>query len=140
MATTISPVISVKSPYYIDRNRYLELKYFCMQYPMWIKAYHHLDGLMASPDGVAFVRRRNKSAGDPTAKVADAAVEFARKITMVEKAAFEANEILAKILIKGVTEGLSYDKLRASYDVPCGRDMYYDYYRKFFWILSKMRD
>ena len=34
-----------------------------------------------------------------------------------------------------VTEGLSYRSLRAR-GCPCGSQMYYDFYRKFFWLLS----
>ena len=45
MATTIRPELSEKNPYWIERHRYYELKHFCLQYPIWKKAYAALDGL-----------------------------------------------------------------------------------------------
>ena len=33
MATNIRPELSKKNPYYIDRKRFFELKYLCLQYP-----------------------------------------------------------------------------------------------------------
>ena len=39
MATTIRPELSEKNPYWIEKHRYYELKHFCLQYPIWRKAY-----------------------------------------------------------------------------------------------------
>ena len=39
MGTTIRPELSEKNPYWIERHRYYELKHFCLQYPIWKKAY-----------------------------------------------------------------------------------------------------
>ncbi|MDR3050714.1 MAG: hypothetical protein LBU67_03220, partial [Oscillospiraceae bacterium] len=44
MGTTVRPEISEKSKYWIERHRYYELKHFCLQYPVWQKAYSALDG------------------------------------------------------------------------------------------------
>jgi len=46
---------------------------------------------------------------------------------------------LHRYILKAVTEGLSYTYLRTRMDIPCGKDMYYDRYRKFFWLLSQER-
>lgn len=35
MGTNIRPELSNKSPYWIERHRYYELKHFCLQYPIW---------------------------------------------------------------------------------------------------------
>lgn len=43
MGTTIRPEISKKNRYWIDKHRYYELKYFCLQYPTWKKAHSSLD-------------------------------------------------------------------------------------------------
>lgn len=48
MGTTIRPELSEKNPYWIERHRYYELKHFCLQYPIWKKAYAALDGLALS--------------------------------------------------------------------------------------------
>lgn len=49
MGTTIRPELSEKNPYWIERHRYYELKHFCLQYPIWKKAYAALDGLSRRP-------------------------------------------------------------------------------------------
>jgi hypothetical protein len=51
----------------------------------------------------------------------------------------EADKDLYLYLLKAVTEGLSYTHLKTKLDIPCGKDMYYDRYRKFFWLLSEFR-
>ena len=43
MGTTIRPELSEKNPYWIEKHRYYELKHFCLQYPIWRKAYSVLD-------------------------------------------------------------------------------------------------
>ena len=39
---------------------------------------------------------------------------------------------LYSYIIKGVTEGKSYTYLKTKLEIPCGRDMYYERYRKIF--------
>ena len=61
------------------------------------------------------------------------------RIEMVEKIAKEADDYLWQYILKAVTENLSYTHLKTRFDIPCGKDMYYDRYRKFFWLLNKAR-
>lgn len=57
------------------------------------------------------------------------------------KSAYAAfDDTLYDYILKAVTEELSYTYLRTKLDIPCGRDMYYDRYRRFFWLLSNARD
>ena len=49
MATEIRPELSEKNPYWIGKHRYYELKHFCLQYPIWKKAYNALLGLSSRP-------------------------------------------------------------------------------------------
>ena len=44
MGTTLRAELSEKNPYWIEKHRYYELKHFCLQYPIWKKAYAALDG------------------------------------------------------------------------------------------------
>lgn len=39
MGTTLRAELSEKNPYWIEKHRYYELKHFCLQYPIWKKAY-----------------------------------------------------------------------------------------------------
>ena len=63
MATTIRPELSEKNPYWIERHRYYELKHFCLQYPIWKKAYAALDGLSRRPADME-IFSRNRTTGD----------------------------------------------------------------------------
>jgi hypothetical protein len=58
---------------------------------------------------------------------------------MIEKAAAEADNALCDYILKAVTEELSYTYLKSKLKIPCGKDMYYDRYRRFFWLLNQAR-
>lgn len=139
MSTVIRPIISEKNKYYIDKHRYYELKHFCLQYKEWKKAYE------ACNDSIIFASTLDGLPGsgctsDLTAKYAVKKAFYAMRINLIEKAAMDADDFLYPYVLKAVTEGLSYTYLKSRLDIPCGRDMYYDRYRKFFWLLSEARD
>ena len=138
MSTVISPEVSKKNKYWIERHRYYELKHFCMQYPIWKKAYDGIDGMSRQPANLeAIVKITGTS--DPTAKCAEAREFYAKQMGMVEMAAKLTDELLGKYVLMGITEGISYDIVRARTNIPCCKDTYYELYRKFFWILNKIR-
>lgn len=139
MSTKIRPELSDKNKYWISRHRYYELKHFCLQYPLWRKAYEILDdSTIRSPQIDERISTSNVH-GDPTAKWAITKAYYSERINMVKKAAMDTDEDLYIYILKAVTEDLSYNYLKTKLDMPCGKDMYYDRYRKFFWILSKER-
>lgn len=139
MATTIRAAISENNKYYVEKHRYYELKHFCLQYPIWAKAYKSLDAMGRNHQDLASFIKTNVH-GDKTMKIAAAKLEYRNKMELVETTTYEADDFLAPYLFKAVTEGLSYPYLKTNYDIPCSKDMYYDRYRKFFWLLSKKRD
>ena len=116
MRNDMRPELSQKNPYWIGKHRYYELKHFCLQYPIWKKARLALDGLSRRPADLQVFVSCGQVKGDP------------------------AEPDLYSYLLRGVTEGLSYDALKMKYDIPCCRDVYYAAYRRFFWLLSKRRD
>lgn len=138
MATLIRAVISEKNKYYIDKHRYYELKHFCLQYPMWKKAYNALSDSSIPLSTIEKVPTSNMP-GDPTAIRATVKVCYLERMELLESIAIQADRYLHKYILKAVTEGLSYTYLKTKMDIPCGRDMYYDRYRKFFWLLSESR-
>lgn len=138
MATLIRPEISIKNKYYIDKHRHYELKHFCLQYPLWKKAYSELDDITISLAVVDGVRSSNLP-GDPTAKRVMLKTYYMDRIELIESIAMRTDKYLHKYILKAVTEGLSYTQLKMMMDIPCGKDMYYDRYRKFFWLLSQER-
>lgn len=138
MATMIRANISEKNKYWIDKHRHYELKHFCLQYPMWKKAYAECD----EPSITSLTGERLPSSnipGDPTAKHAVKKTYYMERIKMVENIAKEADKDLHTYILKAVTEELSYTYLKNRLSIPCGRDMYYDRYRKFFWLLNQAR-
>lgn len=139
MATLIRPEVSQRNKYWIDRHRHYELKHFCLQYPLWKSSYAELNNLkvaVPSMDGVS----SSNIPGDPTASYVMMKIYYEDKIDLIERTAKEADDELYPYLLKAVTEGLSYTYLRTKLNIPCGRDMYYDRYRRFFWLLSNARD
>ena len=58
---------------------------------------------------------------------------------MIEQTAKDTDLGLWDYILKAVTEGVSYDYLKARLDIPCCKDVYYELYRKFFWLLNKAR-
>lgn len=138
MATMIRAEISEKNKYWIDKHRHYELKHFCLQYPSWKKAYADFNDTSISLSAIESVPTSNIP-GDPTAKRAIMKARYSEKIDLIEKAAMNADKYLYEYILRGVTENLSYTYLKARLNIPCGRDMYYDRYRRFFWLLSETR-
>ena len=139
MATMIRAQISQKNPYYIDKHRHYELKHFCLQYPKWRKAY--ADSLDCDiPVAIIEGAHRPEGLYDPTSARAITRAYYSDRMKMLERVAKDADKYLWRYILKAVTEGLSYTYLKTKMDVPCGRDMYYDRYRRFFWLLSELRD
>ena len=139
MATVIRPEISEKNKYYIDKHRYYELKHFCLQYKEWKKEYKKCNDAILFASTIDRLPSSN-APSDLTAKYAIQKVYYAQRIEMIEMAARDADDFLYPYILKAVTEGLSYTYLKNKLDIPCGRDMYYDRYRKFFWLLSQERN
>jgi hypothetical protein len=139
MATLIRPELSEKNRYWIDKHRYYELKHLCLQYPAWKSAYIAFDNPSIPLSTIDKVPTSNLP-GDPTAKRAMMKAFYSEKMKLIERAAMDADRYLYDYILKAVTEGLSYTYLKTKLDIPCGRDMYYDRYRRFFWILSESRN
>ena len=130
--------LSKKNQWYLNRYRYLELKYFCLQYRTWKSAYNSIDGLSRSPEYLALIKTGDH--GDPTAKCAEAKMLFKTKMDLVEEAAKNTDPVMSEFVFKGVTENLTYDKIKARLDIPCCRGVYYELYRKFFYLLSNSQN
>ena len=139
MATVIRSEISEKNKYYVDKHRYYELKHFCLQYGEWKKAY------TSCTESVIFTSNHDgmpssNTTSDLTAKYATLCAQYNEKMKLVERIAIEADEFLSGYILKAVTEGLAFTYLKNKLNIPCSRDMYYDRYRKFFWLLNQARN
>lgn len=137
MATVLRAELSKKNRYWIDKHRHYELKHFCLQYPFWKKAYAELDGMNKKDDDST--GSRSNIPGDPTGKCVEIRTVYLDRMELVRRTAYEADPDLASYIFIAVTEGVSYDYLKSKLNIPCGRDMYYDRYRRFFWLLDQAR-
>ena len=140
MPTVITPEITEKSPWWIPRQRYYELKHFCMQYPDWKAQIRVFDGIQHQAEYTDMPKAAPNKNSDPTAKNAEKREKLQVKIDMVEHAAVWAGADLSNYILKGITEGITYSILQCRLRIPCNRNEYYDRYRKFFWILDQLRE
>ena len=138
MGADVRPELSKKNKYWIDKNRFYELKYFCLQYPIWKKAYEALDGIKLCSYDLTSIRSNTIS--DLTGRCVEERSIYFERIHAIEKASIEADPYIANYILKAVTEGYSYNYLKSRLEIPCGKDLYYDRYRRFFWILDQLRN
>lgn len=125
--------ISKKNPYYIPKERYLELKHFCLQYPYW-------------------QQRRCDLAFDPySSKMEETGVKakhfdmmtwssyirYTEHMVLVEATARETDPAIGTYILESVVTGKSYESVNALHAIPCCRNIFYALRRKFFWILDK---
>ena len=125
-----------KEKYNISKHRFAEVYHFCMQYNEW------QDELKYKIDTVKSVEITDMplthSNGDSTSRLACRRAELNRKCELVEQTAIEAAPEFYNYLLKAVTnEGITFNYLKSVMVIPCGRDMYYDRRRKFYWLMSK---
>ena len=132
MGTDIRPEISKKSKWWISKHRYYELKHFCLQYPEFKQLY--LSAIGVKPSEIV---RTDPEWSDPTGRSAMIRDKYLAKMRLIEQCCYAASDEIGSYILKAVTEGVSYVGLKMMYDIPCSRDMFYDRYRKFFYILSR---
>ncbi len=139
MSTNVRNKLSRRNKYYISKERYLELKHFCLQYKEWKQRYLELAaeiGLSSCP-----IERLpiGSDISDKTASVAITLNSLLSKMRVVEDTSYAADDEIGDYIFLAVTEGLSYPTLSTLHEIPCGKDMYYDRFRKFFFLLNKAR-
>ncbi len=135
MSTVIRAEVSKKNPYHINKHRYYELKHFCLQYPEWKLKVKERLGMCSPKIGD---RVQISEVSNPTMQLTEMP-EWAR-MRLIEKAINDTDVALGPYLLTCVTNGISYDKISAYVDIPCCKDTFYSYYRKFFYILDQRRD
>ena len=119
--------------YGIDKNRYLELKYFCRQYPKWKRRITDLRNgytpinLTGMPSG--------SGTTDNVAKAAIEAAELSKQCELIEQCCIEADNEIYQELLRNITEGIPYEYMT----VYIGRRQFYEARRKFFWLLDKKK-
>jgi hypothetical protein len=126
-----------KDKYNINKFRFKELYYFCLQYDEWRES---LDDMRNTLKGMQYSAMPSSgNPGDPTMKAAIECAEISKKCAAVEAAARAADPDLYEFLLYAVThENISFNLLKVQKDIPCERDRYYDSRRKFYFHLDKL--
>lgn len=125
------PELSKKNKWWIPKHRYYELKHYCLQYEDWKEKVKEYGDVRSSE-----IVRTNPEWADPVGNEAAYREYYLSQMNMVKSAAYEADNQIYEYILKAVTEDLSFTVLHMMYEIPCGKDMYYDRYRKFFYILD----
>ncbi len=125
-----------KEKYKITKHRLLELYHFCLQYNEWKEELKYSTDTVGAiiSDGLP----RGSNTSDSTGKLGSKRADLSRKCEVIEQTALEADADLYQYILKAVTnEGISFNYLKMMMDIPCGKKMYYDRRRKFYWLLSR---
>lgn len=137
MGTEIRTEISRRNKHWIPKERYLELRHFCLQYSLWAKERQNASAYLTNCQHLV---EGDNNIGRHVEEVALKIAELDRKMEMVKRCTREADPVLGKYVFQAViNSGITYTNLKTMYNIPCGRDMFYAAYRKFFWLLDKER-
>ena len=122
--------------YNISKHRFLELYHFCLQYNEWKDELEYKNDTVKSIEITDAPKGRGN--GDATANLAVRRTELEEKCKIIEQTAIEADPNIYRYIIKAVTnDNVTYQYLKQTMKIPCGKDMYYDRRRKFYWLLSR---
>ena len=128
-------ILSQKNKYYVPKETFLTVVHYCKQYPSWEA---ELKAMTDTSRAITYDHDRVQSSGnsDPTARLAMRRAEISRKIDMIDETAKEVSGTLWKWLILGVCYDNPYYYLH-QHGIPCGKDLYYNLRRKFYYEMSK---
>ncbi|GLB33071.1 hypothetical protein LAD12857_49940 [Lacrimispora amygdalina] len=126
------------SKYGISKNRFWELYYWCLQYGEWKDELKYKTDTVGAMEITDMPTSRNT--GDATQQLAIRRTMLEQNCRLIEQTAIEADPDIYQYLLKAVTEeDVTFRYLKLIMEIPCGKDMYYDRRRKFYWLLDKRR-
>lgn len=137
MSTNIRPEISSRNPYSIEKEKYYELKHFCLQYPSWKKERTRLINQSRTCQLKEHVN--GGDIGNPTEAIVIKLAELSEKMNLVESTSREADGEIGQYVLLVVTGVATYPYLKTRMQIPFGRDAFYEAYRRFFWLLAQKR-
>lgn len=123
--------------YGISKNRYAELKAFCLQYEEKKSKIKY--GISAAQyDG----QPKAHTTGSQTERQAMDNVIYMKDCAMIEEAAIRTNPEIWRYIVKSVTLGLSYEFIEYDNEqgkIPMCRRDFYGTRKKFYAILNEMK-
>lgn len=120
----------------IDVHEFYMALHFAYQYKKWCE---ELEGLTDTSKAITYSDMPKGNINpDPTGELVERREQLVRNKDLVERCAKEADPELYEWIMLGVTnEGITYQSLKEFKGIPCGKDMYYDRRRKFYYLLSR---
>jgi len=118
--------------YNISKNKFRELKYFCLQYD---EKKERLQSIccLSSPriEGVP----KGSGTSNPTAEKGILIAQLKKDIEVIEQSAIETSSEFYQYIMENITKGIPWEYL----DIPLSRRSFYYMRRKFFYILSSKK-
>ena len=125
-----------KSKYYVEKRLYDAAVHWVRLYPDWVQELKEYD----TGQAIRYDRVQVQTSGnfDPTEAAGIRKAELSQKVELVEDAAREAvkNNVLRMWILYGVTNGIPFDQLAAK-GIPCGKDMFYESRRAFYYHVAQ---
>ena len=117
----------------ISKNRYREMKAFCLQYPEWKEKLSCLQDLKGMANGEAV---QSGTLGNPTEAAALACMEYSERIGYVESSlemATGSDRIMYNALLKNITKNMSFEQISP----PVSRTVFFEIRTAFFVNLNR---
>ena len=129
--------LSQKNEYYLPKHSYLTCVHYALQYRDW-KA--ELDANRDTRGAIRYDKDRVQITPDydSTSETAIRMVEISKKVALIEKCIRDAcmDNAVDQFIKLSVCYGFTFYQLRDQ-GMPCGRNLYYNIRRRFYYVLSK---
>lgn len=119
----------------LSKHEFYTAYHYSLQYHEWEDKCRGIVGISAlNMDGMP----RGSTTSNPTERQGIAISEYQHKMYIIEQTIKETDEQLYPWLLKAVTcEDITYNYLKQVMNIPCGKNIYYDRRRKFYYLLSQ---
>ena len=128
---------SYRGKYKMTKEQYLAAKYYALRYHEWQTEYR---ALTDTARGITYsdMPKGSLSTASPVEEAAIKCQAISDKIRLIEDTAAEAGGDLSRYLIKAVTNSdITFHQMKVLTDMPCGRDLFYNMVRRFYFLLSQ---
>lgn len=128
---------SYRGKYKMTKEQYLAAKYYALRYHEWQQEYKALTDT-ARAITYSDMPKGSLSTVSPVEEAAIKCQSISDKIRLIEDTAAEAGGDLSQYLIKAVTNSdITFHQMKVLTDMPCGRDLFYNMVRRFYFLLSQ---
>lgn len=131
--------MSYEGKYKLTRAEYNHAKWYALSFNEWLDEYNSLkDSVSAISYENADMPHGKNKVSNPTLDLAERRAELSKKMDLIIKCSEEAGGDLSEYIFKAVTnESVTYESLTALLQMPCGRTLFYERRRKFYFLLAK---